>query len=98
VIIGGRDVLAEAVKKHRGSGLDKSLAFWQKVVSDAQWKHFPDLKNTWSSADYVPPDTVFDLKGNDFRVIALVNYPMHAVNVSAVLTHSEYNKWSKDRR
>jgi len=43
----GRDVLEQAEKEHRGSGLNKALSAWLKVVELADWRNFPDVKNTW---------------------------------------------------
>ena len=41
---------------------------------------------------------VFDVGGNNFRVIAVINYANHTVFIRAVLDHKEYDRgrWKKD--
>lgn len=95
MILIGRDILDAAAKKH-GKKLAKALAVWVKVVEGTKWKHFPDLKQSCPSADYIqePKCVVFDIKGNDFRLTAKVNYKVGIVTVEQVMTHVEYDKWS----
>ncbi len=95
MILVGRDILNAAVKKH-GKKLGTALAVWAKVVEEAKWKHLADLKQTFPSASYVPACNcvVFNIKGNDFRLAAKVNYKVGIVEVAQVMTHAEYDKWS----
>lgn len=44
------------------------------------------------SADYVPPFTVFNVKGNTYRLISVVDYSEKVVVVRNLLTHAEYDK------
>jgi mRNA interferase HigB len=52
----------------------------------------------FSSADGVKNLTVFNIGGNKYRLIALVDYKYQKVFVRAVMTHSEYDKedWKND--
>jgi mRNA interferase HigB len=61
------------------------------------FKHFVELKKTFGSADQVRPYTVFDISGNKYRLIAVVDYPLQAVSIERVLTHAEYDegRWRK---
>jgi mRNA interferase HigB len=45
--------------------------------------------------DYVPPYTVFDVAGNNFRVVVLVRYRDGKMFVRWVMTHREYDDWCK---
>jgi hypothetical protein len=40
----------------------------------------------------VAPFTVFNIRGNKYRIIAVVNYWRRAVEVSHVLTHADYDE------
>lgn len=73
------------------------LRSWYTVVNNSDWKHFPDLKQSFPSADIVGRRTVFDILGNRFRLIARVNYQTKLVFVLSVLTHAQYDlkKWMK---
>jgi mRNA interferase HigB len=57
-----------------------------------------DLKRSFSSADYVPPYTVFDVAGNNYRVVVLVRYRDGKMFVRWVMTHREYDDWCKLHR
>ena len=61
------------------------------------FKHFVELKKTFGSADQVKPYTVFDISGNKYRLIALVDYALQSVSIESVLTHAEYGqgRWRK---
>ncbi len=61
------------------------------------FKHFSQLRQTFGSADYVKPYTVFNIAGNKYRLISLINYVVTIVMVKDVLTHIEYGKgkWRK---
>jgi len=88
----GRERLSKAEAKHAGSGLGKALDAWVRVAEGARWKHFMDVKTTWSGVDNVPPYVVFDLKGNQFRLTAIVNYAAQTVLVTKVQTHKDYSR------
>ena len=88
----GRERLSEAEADHRGSGLGKALAAWVRVVEGANWRHFMDVKATWSGVDNVPPYVVFDLRGNQFRSTAMINYTAQTVLVMKVQTHKDYTR------
>ncbi len=61
------------------------------------FKHFNQLRQTIGSVDYVKPYTVFNISGNKYRLISLINYVVTIVMVEDVLTHKEYDKgkWRK---
>ena len=70
---------------------------WRAVMSENYFKHFNELKQTYRSADYVKPFTVFNISGNKYRLISLISYAAATVRVQTVLTHAEYDKgkWRK---
>lgn len=61
---------------------EPALRSWHTIVKASDWKHFPDLKQSFPSADIVGRRTVFDIMGNHFRLIARVNYQTKLVFVS----------------
>jgi mRNA interferase HigB len=73
------------------------LTDWYWVCKAAKWKSFADLRQTFRHADQVPVPsgktaTVFNVGGNDYRVIAVVWYEKQAMKITHVLTHREYDK------
>ncbi len=71
------------------------LEVWYRLVNAIHFTNFSALKHTFNSADYVPPHTVFDIAGNNFRIIAVIHYNRQKLYVREVFTHAEYDQWSK---
>ncbi len=69
------------------------LTTWYKRTKKAVWKSLPDVKADFSAADYVAPFVVFDVGGNNYRLIAKVEYRFEKVYIAYVFTHPEYERW-----
>src|ERR671927_144336 len=91
-----RKKLVEAASKH--PDLDAPLDTWYRIAKQAAWQSITDVRQTWSSADAVGNCTVFNIKGNDFRLITWINYKSQKIFIRYVLTHAEYDKegWKND--
>jgi mRNA interferase HigB len=74
----------------------KPLEKWCQVVKEAKWNNWSQLKSTFRSADLVLVGTkkyvVFNVGGNKYRIVAIVNFKGQIVIVEAALTHSQYDK------
>ena len=73
------------------------LRRWYKVVDRARWGNFGELRATLPHADPVTVASgtrmmVFDVGGNNYRVVARVLLEYGRVYVKLVLTHAEYSK------
>lgn len=91
----GTGVIDKTIKKH--GDLAGSLGAWLKISKGATWKSLDDLRKTLRDTDTVNGKTAFNIKGNAYRLIAVVNYDNQTVIVKDVLTHAEYTKgnWKK---
>ena len=91
----GRDLIQLFARKHPDSG--SSLRSWTQAMESNSFKHFVELKKTFGSADQVKPHTVFDISGNKYRLIAVLDYALQSVSIECVLTHAEYDegRWRK---
>lgn len=78
-------------KKHANAR--KPLANWLDVTKTASWKSLIDVRETFRSADYVKEQTIFDVGGNNYRIIASVDYSLGRLYVLEVMTHAEYDRW-----
>lgn len=96
MIIANYEVIAKFAKKHARAR--SSLKTWYDVTVKAQWKNFDDVKKTFRTADIYGDCTIFDIGGNNYRLIASINYQLQQVRVQTVLTHAEYDKekWKSD--
>jgi len=74
------------------------LEAWYRLVSTSSFDNFTEVKQSFNSADYVPPYTVFDVAGNNFRVIAVIHYNRQKLYIREVFTHTEYDRWNKAYR
>jgi mRNA interferase HigB len=87
--------LKEAAAKHLG--LETALETWFRIAKQAEWHSLADVRKTYPHADAVEGYTVFNIKGNHFRLIAKVEYRWQKVFIKSVLTHQEYSAgdWKK---
>jgi len=83
--------LAEFVRKH--SIALKAVNKWIESVEVVNWKNHNELKADFPSADYVGNNRyVFNLKGNNYRIIVVVVYFAGELNIRFAGTHAEYDK------
>jgi mRNA interferase HigB len=90
-----RKKLLEAARTH--SQLSEPLDVWYRISKKARWKSLVDVRKTFPSADGVEEFTVFNIKGNAYRLITEINYVTGRVFLRDVLTHAEYDRegWKK---
>ncbi len=74
------------------------LLLWYNRLSEGDFSNFNELRQIFASADVVGNFTVFNICGNNYRLIAYLDYEEKIVFVRAVLTHTEYDKenWKND--
>ena len=85
--------LREFWQKHPEA--EKVLREWHTVIEHAEFKDFSHVRKFFNSTDYVPPYTIFDVGGNNYRVIVVIQYNFKKVYVREVMTHREYDNWNK---
>ncbi|MDX2049121.1 MAG: type II toxin-antitoxin system HigB family toxin [Chitinophagaceae bacterium] len=72
---------------------------WYDKSKEAHWRKFSDVKLTFNSADSIGNDRyVFDIGGNNFRIIAMIHFNIRTVYIRAILTHDEYDFLNKTNR
>lgn len=91
-----RSALTQFWESHPNA--EPALRTWYKLTAQAQWSSFVDVRRTFPSADLVSKFTVFNVGGNNYRLIALVDFTYQKVFIRHVLTHAEYDKeaWKND--
>jgi mRNA interferase HigB len=68
------------------------LMNWYRITRRAEWSSLAEVRNDFAHADIVGRRTVFNIHGNDYRLIARVNYKTKRVFILYILTHVEYSK------
>jgi len=69
----------------------RQFAQWRREVGAASWRHFADIKTKYRSADLVAGRTVFNISGNNYRLIVVISYIAGVVEIRFMGTHREYD-------
>jgi len=80
---------------HKHPAAEGPMRNWHTIVEKTAFADFNDLRHTFRSADYAKPYTIFDVGGNNWRVITVVHYDVQKTYVRWVMTHAEYDTWCR---
>lgn len=71
---------------------------WYQIVRHEKFKNFSEIRQLFPSADQVGNFVVFNIGGNNYRLIAFVRYRLKKIFIRHILTHREYDqeKWQED--
>ena len=62
------------------------------VVKNSQWTCYADIKQTFNSADGIGNQRyVFNIKGNAYRIVAVIKFTIGFVYIRFIDTHKEYD-------
>jgi len=65
---------------------------WYRVAKRAIRVSFAEVKQTFNTADFVPPYVIFDIGGNKYRLVAEINFSRTVLFIRRIMTHKEYVK------
>lgn len=84
----------ESLKGNKDQKAVKSaLDAWFYEVSKADWKNSADVRKSYANASIVGSErVVFNIKGNDYRLITALDYARRIVFIKWLGTHSAYDK------
>lgn len=76
----------------------EALYNWYRIASKAHWQDLTDVQKTYKTAEAVGNFTVFNIKGNRYRLIVDLAYVSQRIYIKYILTHAEYDKekWKND--
>jgi mRNA interferase HigB len=71
---------------------------WFRKTKRVEAYSLAELRRTFPSADPVGDCVVFNVGGNNYRVIVHLDYDLQIMWIRAVLSHAEYSKekWKAD--
>ncbi len=76
---------------HPDAGI--ALRDWYKKTEEGSWTNFSEIKKTFNSVDSVGNNTfVFNIRGNMYRLVAIVIFASQKVYIRFIGTHKEYDK------
>lgn len=69
------------------------LDAWYAEVSRADWKTSAELKQQYRSASIVSASrVVFNIRGNEYRLVISINYSYQVIFIKWLGTHREYDR------
>lgn len=68
------------------------LVEWYMMIQNSEIQNFNALKKIFNSVDYVNGYTIFNIGGNNYRLITAIHYNTQLCYVRAIWTHAEYSK------
>jgi mRNA interferase HigB len=84
-------MLREFWEKHPDA--QQALEAWYHDAKRAIWKTPTDIKNVYRNASIVRNNrVVFNIKGNQYRIVVAVQYQHGIIYIRFVGTHAEYDK------
>ncbi len=71
---------------------------WYATVKKANWQSLEDVRLIYRDAEAVGNFTIFNIKGNAYRLIVGIDYETRTIFYKYLLTHAEYDKdkWKND--
>jgi len=69
------------------------LQTWYQTVKNAEWEKPSNIKQFYSTVSILKNSrVVFNIKGNDFRLVVKINYEKQWLFIRFLGSHKEYNK------
>ena len=86
-----RKVLHDFSASH--ADVSEALNAWWSEARHADWKTPQDIKQQYASASIIADNrVVFNIKGNNYRLIVKIHYNTAIVYIRFIGTHNEYNQ------
>ena len=83
--------LREFWKRHPETEIP--LRSWYALASRADWRSPADIKAAYRNASFIANNrVVFNIKGNDYRLVAAVHYNRGMMFIRFIGTHREYDR------
>lgn len=97
MVIITKGIIHAFIAKHKNATIP--LNDWYEKSKTAQWSNFSELRQTFNSVDSIGNDRyVFNIGGNNFRIVAMIHFGIRTLYLRAILTHKEYDALNKANR
>ncbi len=97
MIVVRRDIVERYLDRAAGGEGARALAAacraWLAIASAARWRTPMDVKRSHPKASVLKGGrVVFNIKGNDYRLVAQINYRAGTVEIRFLGSHREYDR------
>jgi mRNA interferase HigB len=85
---------AESLKGQQSQkAMRAALDAWFREAHRAKWRSSADVKRNYGAASIISSDrVVFNIKGNDYRLVTAIDYPRQIIFIKWIGSHREYDK------
>ncbi len=85
--------LEKAIDRYQSRGIESHLRSWISYMRRSDYQSPNEIKNHYRNASIISDKrVVFNIKGNNFRLIVDIEYRLSIVFIIDILTHSEYDR------
>lgn len=74
------------------------LRSWRKLMERQDFRDLMAVRAVWPTADFVDPYTIFNIKGNHYRLLTIIHYRYKRVYIQGFFTHAAYERWTRTQR
>jgi mRNA interferase HigB len=86
-----KKVLREFWTKH--SDCEQQLKSWYREAEKSEWKNTNEIKKEYPTASILGDNrVVFNIKGNNYRLIVRINFHYQMMWIRFIGTHKEYDR------
>ena len=73
------------------------MQVWFDTAVEAEWKNIEDVRKSFPATDMTDDLAIFNIRGNNYRLIVRMVFQYQRIYVKEFLTHAEYDKgrWKK---
>jgi mRNA interferase HigB len=91
VVVISYRTIREYIDEH--GDVEDQLNNWYKIAEKSDWANFSEVKQMFNSVDAVGNDLyVFNIKGNNYRLIVRIIFRVRTIYIKFIGTHKEYDK------
>ena len=85
--------LRNRVERRLQKSVKTHIESWYAIVSRADWKTSAELKSSFGNASIISSErVVFNIKGNEYRLVVAIDYNHRVVLILWIGTHGEYDQ------
>jgi len=72
---------------------EQPLRAWYAEAKKANWRSPTEIKSTYRNVSLLANNrVVFNIKGNDYRLIVIIEYKQNKIFIRFIGTHQEYDR------
>ena len=91
-----KPTLDEYARKHADAS--EQLRAWRKLFEKHDFRDLHAIRKVLPETDFAAPYTIFNIKGNHYRLITIIHYRYKRVYIRDFFTHAEYDRWNGKRK